>query len=98
MSNGWSSNVESHVRMVVLNVDSFGMTPFQERNGSGHPTVSYTRGLDLSGSLEGAGGIGGLLTRSTHATSSPYQQNSHAFYHADGNGNVTYLRRSDGAS
>jgi hypothetical protein len=26
--------------------------------------VSYTRGIDLSGSLEGAGGIGGLLARS----------------------------------
>jgi len=75
-----------------------GMNVIQERNGSGHPTVSYTRGLDLSGTLDGAGGIGGLLTRSSHATSSPYQQNSHAFYHADGNGNVTYLRRSDGAS
>ena len=29
------------------------------------PTVSYTRGSDLSGSLEGAGGIGGLLARSS---------------------------------
>jgi hypothetical protein len=28
------------------------------------PTVTYTRGNDLSGSLEGAGGIGGMLARS----------------------------------
>src|SRR6266516_3483752 len=39
-----------------------GMRVIQERNGS--PTVSYTRGTDLSGGLEGAGGIGGLLGRS----------------------------------
>jgi hypothetical protein len=34
------------------------------------PTVSYTRGSDLSGSLEGAGGIGGLLARSHGCASS----------------------------
>ena len=47
-----------------------------------NPQVDYTRGTDLSGSLEGAGGIGGLLARST---------GSHAYYHADGNGNITCL-------
>lgn len=44
---------------------------------------TYTRGLDLSGTLEGAGGIGGLLAR-TYSGASYY-------YHADGNGNITYL-------
>lgn len=53
-------------------------------------TVTYTRGTDLSGSLEGAGGIGGLLARSQAEISNP-QSSSHAFYHADGNGNVTCL-------
>src|SRR5207302_369481 len=33
----------------------------QERDGNNTPTVSYTRGTDLSGTFEGAGGIGGLL-------------------------------------
>ncbi len=51
--------------------------------------VSYTRGNDLSGSLEGAGGIGGLLARTDHSTFN--LQPSTAFYHADGNGNVTCL-------
>jgi len=38
-----------------------GNRVIQERNTtSGTPTVAYTRGTDLSGSLEGAGGIGGL--------------------------------------
>jgi RHS repeat-associated protein len=50
-------------------------------------TVTYTRGTDLSGSLEGAGGTGGLQARS--AGSGP--QSSHTYYHADGNGNITAL-------
>jgi RHS repeat-associated protein len=41
-----------------------GNRVIQERDGDNNPTVSYTRGTDLSGSLEGAGGIGGLLARS----------------------------------
>ena len=44
-----------------------GMRVIQERDSSNTPTVSYTRGTDLSGSLEGAGGIGGLLARSSAA-------------------------------
>src|SRR6266498_490926 len=54
----------------------------QERDGSNYPLVTYTRGLDWSGSLQGAGGIGGLLAR-TDANS--------AFYHADGNGDITAM-------
>jgi hypothetical protein len=41
------------------------MRVIQERDGSNNPLVSYTRGTDLSGSMEGAGGIGGLLARSS---------------------------------
>ena len=41
-----------------------GKLVVQERNSSNTPLVSYARGKDLSGSLEGAGGIGGLLARS----------------------------------
>jgi len=63
-----------------------GMRVVQERDGSNNALVSYTRGLDLSGSLEGAGGIGGLLARTDHRSAAP-----HAYYHADGSGNVTML-------
>ena len=56
------------------------------------PTVSYTRGTDLSGSLEGAGGIGGLLARSSGYSSGNWTANN--FYFADGNGNVTYMLNS----
>jgi hypothetical protein len=35
----------------------------QERNAGHNPQVKYTRGLDLSGTIEGARGIGCLLMR-----------------------------------
>ncbi len=62
------------------------------------PQVTFARGLDLSGTLEGAGGIGGLLARYRHGTGSPYMVNGASFYHADGNGNVTYLANSTGGA
>jgi RHS repeat-associated protein len=65
-----------------------GNVVIQERNSSSVPTVSYSRGKDLSGTFQGAGGIGGLLARTDNVA----QQT--AFYHADGNGNVTMLVNS----
>jgi RHS repeat-associated protein len=62
------------------------MRVIQERTTA--PTVSYTRGTDVSGALEGAGGIGGLLARSTGCSSGNWT--THYCYHADGNGNITY--------
>ena len=69
-----------------------GNRVIQERDTNNTPTVSYTRGNDLSGSLEGAGGIGGLLARSD--TYSAGNFTDHNYYHADGNGNITYLETS----
>jgi RHS repeat-associated protein len=63
----------------------------EERDSNEHPLVSYTRGRDLSGSLQGAGGIGGLLARTDHGLLAVGDPNAQAFYHADGNGNVTCL-------
>jgi RHS repeat-associated protein len=51
--------------------------------------ITYTRGRDLSGSLEGAGGIGGLLARTDLSTINSSQSTS--YYHSDGNGNITCL-------
>ncbi len=65
-----------------------GMTVLQERDGNNNPLVSYTRGTDLSGTAQGAGGIGGLLARTDTKGSS--------FYHADGNGNVMMLVNGTG--
>jgi RHS repeat-associated protein len=54
----------------------------------------HTRGTDLSGSLEGAGGIGGLLARSFDYSGGNWPH--HDFYHADGGGNITYMINSAG--
>jgi RHS repeat-associated protein len=64
----------------------------EERDQSDTPAVSYTRGNDLSGSMEGAGGIGGLLARSDGYSSGNFT--THNFYFADGNGNITYMLNS----
>ena len=66
----------------------------QERDAGNVPTVRYTRGRDLSGTVDGAGGIGGLLARSHGYSSGSWAY--HNFYHSDGNGNVTALVNSGG--
>jgi len=60
-----------------------GKLVIQERNSGNTPIVTYTRGIDLSGTREGAGGIGGLLGRTASGTT--------AYYHCDGNGNITCM-------
>jgi len=72
-----------------------GKRVIQERDGSNNPLVGYTRGKDLSGSLEGAGGIGGLLARSHGYSGGSWS--AHNFYHADALGNVTYMINSSQA-
>ena len=54
----------------------------------------YVWGLDLSDSLQGAGGIGGLLSSSSGGTTSV----SSVFYTCDGNGNVTDLVDTNGVA
>ena len=65
-----------------------GYLPVQERDASGNVLVTYTRGLDLSGTFGGAGGIGGLLART--------DSNGSSFYHADVAGNISSLTDSSG--
>ncbi len=62
-----------------------GYVVIQERDVNNLPQASYTRGLDLSRSLQGANGIGGLLAFSQVST----LNQQHFYYHADANGNVT---------
>ncbi|HEY5912717.1 MAG TPA: RHS repeat-associated core domain-containing protein [Verrucomicrobiae bacterium] len=66
-----------------------GKRVIHERDGNNSPLVAYTRGKDLSGTLEGAGGIGGLLARSHGYYVGGWT--THNFYHADGNGNITCM-------
>jgi RHS repeat-associated protein len=62
-----------------------GNLVIQERDALNAPIVTYTRGKDLSGSFEGAGGIGGFLARTDDRAGTT------AFYHSDRHGNVTML-------
>ncbi|HRY49543.1 MAG TPA: RHS repeat-associated core domain-containing protein [Candidatus Paceibacterota bacterium] len=75
---GWSGGGWTTTETVRYVYD--GMRVVETR---GNATVRYTRGLDLSGTLEGAGGIGGMLARTSGGST--------AYYHADGNGNITTL-------
>jgi RHS repeat-associated protein len=88
-SSGWLQTAEVHY---VYD----GNLVIQERDANNLPTVSYTRGKDLSGSLQGAGGIGGLLARSDMALTinSQLSTSPHSYYHCDGNGNITALINS----
>jgi RHS repeat-associated protein len=57
-----------------------------ELNGANQLVRSYLWGLDLSGTMEGAGGVGGLLAVNYYGT-----QTTNCFVAYDGNGNVTAL-------
>ena len=81
---GYGWRTASHTRYIYD-----GWRVIQERDQNNTPAVSYTRGNDLSGSLEGAGGIGGLLARSHGYSGGNWS--THNFYHADGNGNITFM-------
>lgn len=64
-----------------------GFQLVQERDGNNVPLVSYSRGLDLSGTATGAGGIGGLLGRHQHDPNYPagaYQRHDGQYHGPDG--------------
>jgi RHS repeat-associated protein len=77
----WSGGAWSLTNEVRYVYD--GRVVLQERDSSNNPQVTYTRGLDLSGSFQDAGGIGGLLARS--------DSSGHAFYQSDASGNVVLM-------
>jgi RHS repeat-associated protein len=82
-----------------------GNLVLQERNQNNLALTTYTRGVDLSDSLQGAGGIGGLLARSDSELVAPAillggTENSqsvvNSYFHDDGRGNVTALLEPNG--
>jgi RHS repeat-associated protein len=93
-TSGWQQTNEIHFIYE-------GNLVIQERDVNNTSQVTtYTRGNDLSGTLQGAGGIGGLLARSDRSSFIPWivtpggglpWYGTHSYYHADGNGNVTML-------
>jgi RHS repeat-associated protein len=64
----------------------------EELNSNYVTLRSYTRGLDMSRSLEGAGGIGGLLALTTYNL----QPTTYNYFY-DGNGNIIDLVGDDGS-
>jgi RHS repeat-associated protein len=77
----WTNSAWSKTSEVHYIYDGYLLV--QERDASNNVMVTYTRGLDMSSSIQGASGIGGLLART--------DSNSTTYYHADGNGNITAL-------
>src|SRR5439155_26034225 len=61
----WQSNAWVQTNELRYTYD--GNLEIQWRDGNNLPTLTLTRGLDLSGSLQGAGGISGLLARTDAA-------------------------------
>jgi RHS repeat-associated protein len=88
----WTNSAWSQTNEIHFIYD--GNLVVQERNTNNQPVVEYTRGNDLSGTLQGAGGIGGLLARSQDSLPPTPFYAAHAYYHADGNGNITMLINS----
>lgn len=84
----WQSSVWVETNEVHFIYD--GKVVIEERSANNNPLVSYTRGNDLSGAQQGAGGIGGMLARTDYGQEIPGAPTT-AFYHADGNGNITAL-------
>ena len=60
------------------------------------PLVTYTLGNDLSCTLQGAGGIGGLLARTDNAQMIVGNPTATAYYFSDASGNVTSLVYTNG--
>jgi RHS repeat-associated protein len=88
-SSGWIPTNEVHY---IYD----GNLVIQERSSNNVPGITYTRGRDLSGSLQGAGGIGGLLPRTDNSlTNGSPAVAAHGYYFSDGNGNITLLTGYD---
>jgi len=64
-----------------------GWNLLAEIDSDGAPVRTYTWGPDLSGSLQGAGGVGGLVAMTVHSGDDAGDY----FYSYDGNGNVTAI-------
>jgi RHS repeat-associated protein len=79
-------------RTIAFTYAGWNLIKEQTTAGGTTSTDYYVWGLDLSGSLQGAGGIGGLLSKTTSLTSKTF------LYIFDANGNVGQLvDASDGS-
>ena len=79
----WDGSTWQPADTVLFVYDGWNL--IEELDEAGATTASYVHGLDLSQSLQGAGGIGGILARIDHGASK-----SHIYFY-DANGNVGQL-------
>ncbi len=79
----WSGSTWTPTNQILYVYDGNVVLQERQSNSTVQVTVTYTRGRDMAGHFQGAGGIGGLLART--------DSNGSTFYHADDNGNVTAL-------
>lgn len=73
--------------------DGWNLVAELESGATGPVAVrrTYVWGLDISGSLSGTGGVGGLVFEAQYSTSSPYALSATLIPCYDGNGNVLGL-------
>jgi RHS repeat-associated protein len=81
----WNAGTSSYQLSATLRFLYDGWNLITELTASNQVVRSYAWGLDLSGSLQGAGGVGGLLALTDAATGLQYLPTY------DGNGNVLAL-------
>ncbi len=82
----WSELFDTHYTYWDWNV----IEEHRDYNSTADETRRLVWGEDLSGSFQGAGGVGGLLVQEVGST--------RWFYHYDGNGNVTELTDNSGGT
>lgn len=83
----WSNRGSTGTPDVTLKFLYDGWNPVSALNASGAIIATYTWGLDLSGSQQGAGGVGGLVIVGVSGSGTN-------FVAYDGNGNVSFLVNS----
>jgi len=82
-NNGWPTYPDQVQRFVYD-----GWNVVMVLNHSNEPVYKFTWGLDLSGTLHGAGGIGGLLAAVEEHDPQSSTDDEKFWYFYDGNGNV----------
>ena len=87
----WNGSIYQTTNLTRFLYD--GWRPVAELAGDNALVRSCAWGLDLSGTIEDAGGIGGLVEILDHSTWPPVRH----FTVFDGNGNIVGLVKSDGA-
>jgi len=80
-NNGWQEQTDT-----IFLYDGWNLLAELNANGSNTRVRTYVWGTDLSGSMQGAGGVGGLLKLTYYGAST-----TNAFVAYDGNGNVMAL-------